>query len=160
MIVAFATDDNRELDAVVSYHFGRCPYYTFVEIEGNRIKRVFTEPNPGAGSHQPGEVPQFLAGKGVSVVFAGGMGPRAQQWFTQLGIQPITGVYGKVRDILNRFMEQLPQQTVPVETEEPPKSPQETRDENDPLHRIEKELAYIREVLAELASRVEKLEKK
>ena len=69
MILAFASDDDRGLDSVVSYHFGRCPFYTFVEIEGNEVKNVFVEPNPGAQSHNPGEIPRYIAGKGANASF-------------------------------------------------------------------------------------------
>lgn len=75
MILAFATDDNRGLESMVSYHFGRCPYYTFVEIDGGKVKDVAVEPNPGAEQHAPGVIPEFVAGHGAKVVFAGGMGP-------------------------------------------------------------------------------------
>ena len=45
-------------------------------------------PSPG---HQPGLLPEWLAGQGVSLVIAGGMGPRAQSLFQQNRIGVIIG---------------------------------------------------------------------
>jgi predicted Fe-Mo cluster-binding NifX family protein len=58
-------------------------------------------PNPG---HQPGFLPRFLAQKGVAVIVAGGMGPRAQALFAQNNIQTITGVQGEVKPVLNQLI--------------------------------------------------------
>ena len=47
---------------------------------------------------------QFIAENNAKVMIAGGMGPRALDLFRQLGIQPITGVSGKVKDVLNNYL--------------------------------------------------------
>ena len=88
----------------MSHHFGRCPYYVFVEIEDGEIKNVEVKENPYFTSHVPGAVPQFIADEGAKVIIAGGMGPRAIDWFRRLGVQPITGVSGIIRDILNDYL--------------------------------------------------------
>jgi len=102
--IAFACEENRGLDSLLSHHFGRCPYYVFVEIEDGKIKNVEVKKNPYFGSHVPGAVPQFIADEGANVIIAGGMGPRALERFRRLNIQPITGVTGKLRDVLNDFL--------------------------------------------------------
>jgi len=53
-------------------------------------------------THQ--ESSQFIAKEGAIVIFAGGMGPCVIDWFRKLGVQPITGISGKVRDVLNNFL--------------------------------------------------------
>ncbi|MBU1186282.1 MAG: hypothetical protein KJ908_05250, partial [Acidobacteria bacterium] len=68
--------------------------------DGTITSRLEIE-NPG---HQPGFLPCFLAEKGVDVVIAGGMGPRAQDLFTQNGIKHIRGVQGKVEDVIQAFL--------------------------------------------------------
>lgn len=85
----------------VSPHFGRCPQYTIVEIEGKEIKKKEIIENPG---HQPGFIPQFLYQKGVNCVICGGMGPRAESIFKELGIKTIVGVSGKVDDVIEKFL--------------------------------------------------------
>ncbi|MGQ9744177.1 MAG: NifB/NifX family molybdenum-iron cluster-binding protein [Candidatus Bathycorpusculaceae bacterium] len=104
MKIAFATEDDKGIDGVLAGHFGRCPYYTFVEVEGDQIKNVETKENPYFNAHAPGVVPEFIAKQGAKVIVAGGMGPRAIDWFERLGVEPITGVYGKVRDLLNDYL--------------------------------------------------------
>ncbi|MCD6445854.1 hypothetical protein J7L49_03610, partial [Candidatus Bathyarchaeota archaeon] len=37
-------------------------------------------------------------------ILAGGMGPRAIDWFNRLGVQPITGVSGRVKDVLDDYL--------------------------------------------------------
>jgi len=101
MILAFACDDEKGLDGVVAYHFGRCPYYTFVEVEENKTKDVKVEKTSFLDSHQPGDVPNYIAQHRANVIFTGGMGPKAQDYFSSLGVKPVTGVYGRVEDVLN-----------------------------------------------------------
>jgi len=102
--IAFASEENAGLDGFLSHHFGRCPYYVFVEIEDGKAKNVKVKENPYFQSHVPGAVPQFIASEGAKVIIAGGMGPRAIDLFRRLGIKPITGVSGKVRDVLNDYL--------------------------------------------------------
>lgn len=77
----------------VSPHFGRCECYEIVEIDDGRIVSREILANPG---HEPGALPKLLHEHGVSLVVAGGMGPRAQMIFEQFGIETITGVTGTV----------------------------------------------------------------
>ncbi len=96
MKVAISTDKE-----YVSPHFGRCEYYTIVEVEQENILKKEKIPNPG---HQPGFLPSFLAEKGVNTIIAGGMGRRAQGLFAQKNIEAIIGVQGKVDDVIDKFV--------------------------------------------------------
>ncbi len=99
--IAFATETPAGLDGEVARHFGRCPYYTFVDVEEDgKVKDYLVVPNPAAEGHGPGEIPRFIAEQGAAIVVSGGMGPKAQEWFLQLGIKPYVGLEGRVRDIL------------------------------------------------------------
>jgi predicted Fe-Mo cluster-binding NifX family protein len=102
--VAFASEENNGLDSTLSHHFGRCPYYVFVEIENDQIRNVEARENPYFNAHAPGVVPEFIAKQGANVIVTGGMGPQAIDWFKRLGVQPITGASGKVRDVLNDYL--------------------------------------------------------
>jgi len=104
MKIAFASEEDKGLESRIAYHFGRCPYYVFVEVENGQIKSVETKQNPYFGSHAPGVVPEFIASQGAKVIIAGGMGPRAIDWFNRLGVQPITGVSGVIRNVLNDYL--------------------------------------------------------
>jgi predicted Fe-Mo cluster-binding NifX family protein len=105
MKIAFASEENKGLESMVAQHFGRCPYYVFVDVESNDVKSIETKENPYFDSHEPGVVPQFIAKENANVIIAGGMGPRAIEWFEKLGVQPITGTNGKVKDALDKYLE-------------------------------------------------------
>ncbi|MGQ9673633.1 MAG: NifB/NifX family molybdenum-iron cluster-binding protein [Candidatus Aminicenantales bacterium] len=98
MKIAIATENG-----YVSAHFGRCPSYTLVDIEDGKMVGRQEIPNPG---HSPGFLPAYLSEKGVDVIIAGGMGPRAQGLFTEKNIQTITGVQGKIDDVIEKFLRQ------------------------------------------------------
>ena len=38
--IALASEDGSGLEGTLSAHFGRCPFYTFVNVEGDRISRI------------------------------------------------------------------------------------------------------------------------
>ena len=97
MKIAIATDNNE-----VSAHFGRCRFYTIFEVNDKKITGQSAVETPG---HQPGMLPPFLSQKGVNVVIAGGMGPRAQTLFKQMNIEPIIGVTGKVDDAIRDYLQ-------------------------------------------------------
>ncbi|MEO0292615.1 MAG: NifB/NifX family molybdenum-iron cluster-binding protein [candidate division WOR-3 bacterium] len=57
MWIAISTDGN-----MATPHFGRCPSFTIIEIEGNENKEVIDNPE-----HKLGFIPEFLHKK-VSIV--------------------------------------------------------------------------------------------
>jgi len=105
MKIAVATDDNRGLEAYISQHFGRCPYYILVDVINGEIGEVKALESPFYGSHgEPGEVPAFIKKLGAQVIIAGGMGPKAIGFFEQYGIQVVTGVSGTVRETIQLYL--------------------------------------------------------
>ena len=69
-------------------HFGHCETFSMVEVDDQKIvKTVQLDPPP----HEPGVLPKWLAEQGANIIIAGGMGQRAQQLFTQQGIQVVVG---------------------------------------------------------------------
>ena len=85
----------------VSPHFGRCPEYTILDIENNKVVKKEIIENPG---HHPGFLPQFLKEKGVNCIIAGGMGQRAKELFNQAQIDTILGVEGKIQDLIDNIL--------------------------------------------------------
>ncbi len=86
--IAVSTDGD-----LVAAHFGRCPEFTILDIDGEKVAMKEVVQNPG---HEPGRIPQFLHDKGVQLIVCGGMGMRAKMIFEELGIKSIVGVTGKV----------------------------------------------------------------
>jgi len=105
MRIAISADDERGLDGTVSPHFGRCPYFTLVDVEGQDIKTVRSIPNPYYDRHEPGQVPGFIRSQGADVMLTGGMGNRAIAFFQQYGIQTATGACGTVRLALQQYLD-------------------------------------------------------
>lgn len=102
--VAVAAEGSEGLEAAVAQHFGRCPYYALVEVEGDQIKNVRSEKNPHFEAHAPGQVPKFVKDLGADVILTGGMGRRAQQLFDKFGIAIGSGASGTVRDAVKAFL--------------------------------------------------------
>ncbi|MEN6321153.1 MAG: NifB/NifX family molybdenum-iron cluster-binding protein [Syntrophaceae bacterium] len=96
MRVAIATDGE-----FVAAHFGRCPAFTLIDIEGNTITAREVIDNPG---HQPGVIPQFLYDRGVRCIITGGMGSRAVEMFSELDMEAIAGIEGKVTEIIDKLI--------------------------------------------------------
>lgn len=103
MRIAVSTETNAGLDAPVAGHFGRCPFFTLVDLEGEQIQAVQVVANPFFPNHEPGQVPGFISRQGVDAMLTGGMGARAAAFFEQYGIRPVTGAAGTVRQALEAF---------------------------------------------------------
>jgi predicted Fe-Mo cluster-binding NifX family protein len=104
MRVAISADNSNGLDSVVSPHFGRCPYFVLVDLEGQEVKAVQAISNPYYGNHQPGQVPGFIHSQGANVMLTGGMGRRAIMFFEEYGIEAATGASGTVRHTLEQYL--------------------------------------------------------
>jgi len=105
-MIAVAADADNGLDAAVSAHFGRCPFYILVDVTGNEVQFNKAAANPYYGAHgQPGEVPEFINGLGAQVIIAGGMGPRAVTFFNQFGIEVVTGAQGTAGAAVQAFLQ-------------------------------------------------------
>ena len=104
MKVAISVDENKGLDSLVSFHFGRCPYFAFVEVEGTQVGNVEVVDNPYYENHQPGMVPAFINSHGANVMLSGGMGRRAIALFEEYGIQAMMGASGTVMQALQSHL--------------------------------------------------------
>ena len=94
--IAIPTDGNE-----VSQHFGHCPKFYLVTVEGNDIRKKEFIDNPG---HQPGFLPVFLNDLGVDCIVAGGMGTRAVGLFRENDIEVITGASGSVDKVVEEYI--------------------------------------------------------
>jgi len=103
--IAFACEENNGLESEMSMHFGRCPYFMTVDVEEKDVKKAEAVANPFFNGHVPGAVPQFINEQGVNVMIAGGMGPKAIDIFNGFGIEVITGVGGKVGNVLKAYLD-------------------------------------------------------
>lgn len=160
MRIAVSADDDRGLDSVVSPHFGRCPYFVLVDMEGREVRRVQTVANPFYGNHQPGQVPRFIREQGADVMLTGGMGGRAIAFFRQYGVEAVTGAYGTVRTALEQYLGGQLQGAAPcAESIEHGHGelPAEGEYERDEAGRLREEVEMLRRQLEEVTGRLQRL---
>lgn len=97
VVIAVPSGNPGGLDAPLGAHFGHCDLYTIVDVQDGAIANVRVVPNV---PHQQGGCMapvQYLAGKGVQQLIAGGMGLRPLMGFNQVGIQVLHG--GEARTV-------------------------------------------------------------
>ncbi|HDS16320.1 MAG TPA: dinitrogenase iron-molybdenum cofactor biosynthesis protein [Proteobacteria bacterium] len=103
--IALAADDMLGLDGEMSMHFGRCPAYVLAQVDENgEIKASEIVENPYFKQHTPGQVPRFINSLEVNTIIAGGMGPKAIEMFNAFGIEVVTGVGGRVGNVLKAYL--------------------------------------------------------
>ena len=103
MRIAISTETNNKLESQVAQHFGRCPFFAIVDVDGQNVNAVNIIPNPFVGGHQVGQVPAFIKEQKANVMLSGGMGGRAIQFFEEYGIGVATGASGTVRATLDNY---------------------------------------------------------
>jgi predicted Fe-Mo cluster-binding NifX family protein len=177
MRIAISADDQNGLDSVVSPHFGRCPHYILVDVDGHEVNAVNVIENPYHGQHVPGAVPGFIHSQGVNVMLTGGMGRRAIAFFEQLGIEAVSGASGTVRRALELYLggqlrgvqpcresiehahEEIPTLQQPFD-----RAQDKARDtaageyEKDEVGRLREEAEMLQQQLDEVMTRLNKLE--
>jgi predicted Fe-Mo cluster-binding NifX family protein len=154
MKIALATDNDMGLEAVLSQHFGRCPYYVVVDVDDKEIREVKALQSPFYGSHgEPGEVPAFIKSLGAQVIISGGMGPKAIGFFEQFGIQAVTGVSGIVREVINEYMGGQIEGARPCSDHDLSHA-----HEHSEASRLREEIAALRGELAKTTERLRRLE--
>jgi predicted Fe-Mo cluster-binding NifX family protein len=159
MRIAVSADTKQGLDSVVSPHFGRCPHFILVDLEGQAVGEVREVDNPFFGNHQPGQVPGFIASLGANVMLTGGMGGRAIMFFEQYGIEGVTGAYGTVRQSMERYLGGQLKGAAPCkESQEHGHAvPDEGAYEQDELGRLREEAEMLRQQLDEIAGQLGRL---
>lgn len=104
MRIAISLQTNNGLNSMVAQHFGRCPFFALVDMDGNEVQEINVIDNPFFTGHQVGQIPEFIHQQQANVMLSGGMGGRAIQFFQQFGIQAATGASGTVRATLETYL--------------------------------------------------------
>jgi len=97
---------HRSLEANVDPRFGRCMCFIIIETEGNEIKSHKEISNEAVQSTRGAgiQAAQTVANEGVEVVITGNIGPNAFNVLSQTGIKVVTGVSGKVSDVVKKYL--------------------------------------------------------
>ena len=94
--IAIPTDGS-----VVAAHFGRCQKYTVFAVEADKAVVIKEVENPG---HEPGYLPKYLAGLGITGIIASGMGSKAQKLFKDHNIEVTLGCQGQIEKIIAGYL--------------------------------------------------------
>ena len=159
MRIAISADNSNGIDSVVSPHFGRCPYFVLVDIDGQEVNAVTAVDNPYYGNHRPGQVPAFINSHSVNVMLTGGMGHRAIMFFEQFGIQPVTGAAGTVRQSLESYLGGAMQGAAPCNESMEHDHHDDGAYEKDEMGRLREEAEMLRQQLDEATARLDRLGK-
>jgi predicted Fe-Mo cluster-binding NifX family protein len=90
------------LDAQIDPRFGRCPYFVIVDsgtMEFEAVPNIASGSMSGAGI----QAAQTIASKGVKVLITGNVGPNAFQALSAAGIKVVIGVFGNVREVIEKY---------------------------------------------------------
>ena len=161
MRVVVSADNKSGLDSVVGPHFGRCPHFVVVDLEGQEVQGVREVDNPYHGNHQPGQVPGFINSLGANVMLTGGMGGRAIAYFQEFGIEGVTGAYGTVRQSLESYLGGQLRGAESCEVSQEHghgEVPAEGEYEKDELGRLKEEAEMLRRQLDELTGRLGRMD--
>ena len=74
----------------LAIHFGHCATFALVDVDAV-ARIILAREDVAAPPHEPGLLPPWLAKRGVNCIIAGGMGQRAQQLFSEQGIDVVVG---------------------------------------------------------------------
>ena len=92
------------LDSMVDPRFGRCSF--FIIIDPGTLKfEAIGNPNVDAMGGAGVQSAQLIVEKGVKTVLTGNVGPNAFQALHAAQIEIITGISGKVGDVLEKYKE-------------------------------------------------------
>ena len=81
------------VDGKLCAHFGHCQEFAIIDADPES-KQILANEASDPPPHEPGVLPHWLHEKGVDTVISGGMGQRAQMYFSQYGINVVTGATG------------------------------------------------------------------
>ena len=86
-------------------HFGHCQQFAILEVDPS-AKKIVNRSDETPPPHEPGVLPAWLGKLGVNMVFAGGMGSRAQALFEPQGIEVFIGLPSETPEALvKRYFE-------------------------------------------------------
>jgi predicted Fe-Mo cluster-binding NifX family protein len=96
------TATTNSLDAQIDPRFGRCSYLMIVDSETMQFEAI---PNMAAGATGGAgiQAAQTIAKKDVKLLITGNVGPNAFGALAAAGIEIVTGVFGTVREAIEKF---------------------------------------------------------
>lgn len=96
--------DKTGLDAQLSEHFGRAPYFSVIELDENRsVITQKTVPNTSEHFGGTGRPPDRILQFKPNVLITYGMGPRALDIFQSANVAVLRANANTVRDVISAY---------------------------------------------------------
>ena len=100
MLVSIPVMDRSGLASPVGAHFGKVPSYAIFDTENGQLNFLENTSEHLGGVGMP---PELLSKAGVNIVLCSGLGPKAVDMLTSLGIQVHVGAKGTVKDTIDAW---------------------------------------------------------
>jgi predicted Fe-Mo cluster-binding NifX family protein len=101
--IVVPTDDERGLNARLSEHFGRAPYFVVVELEDGNVSSVQVIPNESEHFGGFGRAAEAILRLRPSAVITYGMGPRALKAFQEAGVAVLRANADTVKGVIEAY---------------------------------------------------------
>jgi predicted Fe-Mo cluster-binding NifX family protein len=90
------------IDSDIDPRFGRCKYFLIIDTDSMNVKSISNDSMMASGGAGI-QAAQMVAKTGAKTVITGNIGPNAFQTLKAADIKIITGVNGKIKDVVERF---------------------------------------------------------
>jgi len=103
MKVAISSSGNNQ-SAQVDPRFGRCQYFIIIDTENGETKSVANAAQ-SAGGGAGIQAAQTIADHDVETLLTGNVGPSAHRALEAANITVVTGISGRVSDVLKEYLD-------------------------------------------------------
>ncbi len=100
MKVSVPVMDRSGMSSTVGQHFGKVPDYAIMDTDSGTLSFLENTSEHRGGVGMP---PELLAKAGVDVMICAGLGPKAVDMLSSLGIQVFVGAKGTVGETLEAY---------------------------------------------------------
>jgi len=96
------TSKSNYLESEVDPRFGRCNYFSIIDIDTMNFESISNESAMASGGAGI-QAAQTIAKTGAEIVLTGNMGPNAFQTLSAAGIKVFIGASGKIIDAIEKY---------------------------------------------------------
>ncbi len=100
MKISIPVMDRSGSSSTVGQHFGKVPDYAIIETDSGELSFLENTSEHRGGVGMP---PELLAKAGVKVMLCAGLGPKAVDMLSSLGIQVFVGAKGTVGETMEAY---------------------------------------------------------
>lgn len=106
-LVCIPTLNDKGLMADISIHFGKTPYFTFIEFNGDELENINIIDSYGKHNGGSKTSAEIILSSEIDVLICGNLGQKAISMMNANGIKVFSGASGSVDDILKKWKKGL-----------------------------------------------------